>query len=734
MTNKAKSLALGLNPTSYMGVTPQQVPALIVEQRSPTNEDRVLGQLGSLWVVNTGGRSPTFEVWVLVDLTGGEATWVQLFPGAGSSLDFVTDAGTATPVAGVINVLGGSNMNTAGAGNTVTINLDTSISQPTTNASGTQGLYSLGGHTFLHNYGVAGSQGSNTFVGTDAGNLTNTSNPGYNTGIGDGSLLDLTTGNYNSTLGGLALSRLTDGSTNVAVGTGSLEFLVHGNGNTALGYNSGSNYTGSEAGNLLLDHTGVLGESDATHIGSSQTTAFIAGVAGVTVANTNFVTIDTVTGQLGSQVGSGGGGTTQFTTDDANVVTPTAGNVNLHGGSNINTTGSGDTATFNLDNNVTISGTYTTTGGNVVLPATTASAGILKINSANFLHAYGTRNTFVGTVSGDTTLTGADNTGIGDSALGFLTSGAGNTAVGSESGLSLSSGFSNVAVGNLALNSETTGNAQTAIGTSALENILGGTSNVAVGCYSLQDATSGGDNVAVGYNSLSALLTGGGNIAIGVGAGISYVGAESDNILIGNTGTAAESNVIRIGTQGTQTSAYMAGIAGVTVANEQMVTINSSTGQLGVLAGTPVPNYSTGTWTPVIKTGGAAPTGVSYTNQTATFTKIGNCVNFWVQIYFTCTSFTVGGAVIDGLPFTPVTPSGWAGGFVAYPCVFLNVNGGVTMDAGFTYLLGGAIPTATYIALYECRSAGTGSQQLANTNLSSAGTNICLQGQYFTAS
>lgn len=43
---------------------------------------------------------------------------------------FVTDAGTATPALNILNVLGGANINTSGAGNTVTINLDNQILQP----------------------------------------------------------------------------------------------------------------------------------------------------------------------------------------------------------------------------------------------------------------------------------------------------------------------------------------------------------------------------------------------------------------------------------------------------------------------------------------------------------------------------------------------------------------------------------------------------------------------------
>ena len=57
----------------------------------------------------------------------------------------------------------------------------------------------------------------------------------------------------------------------------------------------------------------------------------------------------------------------------------------------------------------------------------------------------------------------------------------------------------------------------------------------------------------------------------------------SNNIYVGNLGALGESYVIRIGTQGTQTSSYVAGIYGVTPSGTtQTVTINSS-GQLGAL-------------------------------------------------------------------------------------------------------------------------------------------------------
>ncbi len=72
-----------------------------------------------------------------------------------------------------------------------------------------------------------------------------------------------------------------------------------------------------------------------------------------------------------------------LTTDDATVVVPVSGNINLLGGSNINTTGSGDDATINLDNSPSVSGsltagtTITATLGNI-----TATNGNLALSTA----------------------------------------------------------------------------------------------------------------------------------------------------------------------------------------------------------------------------------------------------------------------------------------------------------------------------------------------------------------
>jgi hypothetical protein len=80
------------------------------------------------------------------------------------------------------------------------------------------------------------------------------------------------------------------------------------------------------------------------------------------------------------------------------------------------------------------------------------------------------------------------------------------------------------------------------------------------------------------YNNTS----GSNNIALGTSAGINLTPGSND-IEIGNGGVANESGVIRIGTEGTQTATYIAGIMTSPLAVGVAVGISPS-GQLGVRA------------------------------------------------------------------------------------------------------------------------------------------------------
>lgn len=123
----------GLHPLAYMGVNPPSPADLTIRPFAPTPTDSQNFQLGSTWLVPT--TTPE-QYWLLVNLEQGVATWVQLYPSGGgaAATSFPTDAGIATPVAGVLNVLGGANINTSAPGpaNTVQIQLNNNVDIPGT--------------------------------------------------------------------------------------------------------------------------------------------------------------------------------------------------------------------------------------------------------------------------------------------------------------------------------------------------------------------------------------------------------------------------------------------------------------------------------------------------------------------------------------------------------------------------------------------------------------------------
>lgn len=138
-----------------------------------------------------------------------------------------------------------------------------------------------------------------------------TCDAGGNMIVGEGSGNGSITGFSNVALGQSSAAGLSSGSSNVAVGNSSLGALDTGSFNVAVGSSSGVNFTTSESGNICINHQGVVSESNVLRIGDPLSgtqflsAAYIAGIAGVTVSNTNIVTIDTMTGQLGSQAPGG---------------------------------------------------------------------------------------------------------------------------------------------------------------------------------------------------------------------------------------------------------------------------------------------------------------------------------------------------------------------------------------------------------------------------------------------
>ena len=183
--------------------------------------------------------------------------------------------------------------------------------------------------------------------------------------------------------------------------------------------------------------------------------------------------------------------------------------------------------------------------------------------------------------------------GLRSTALGFgalhNNTGQVNTATGAGALGTNSTGYENTANGYSALTTNSTGNSNTALGFEALF-LSTGSSNTAVGSSALWSNTSGSNNTALGANaggSLAAIgyTSGNNNIAIGSGAALNVSGGNNNNIHIGSQGASTDSATIRIGTPGTQTSFFAAGIRGVTTANNNAIpVVIDSAGQLGTVS------------------------------------------------------------------------------------------------------------------------------------------------------
>jgi len=200
--------------------------------------------------------------------------------------------------------------------------------------------------------------------------------------------------------------------------------------------------------------------------------------------------------------------------------------------------------------------------------------------NALFSLTTGTGNTAIGFEALFSNTIGSENTANGGGALFHNMTGNFNTAMGVAALDTNTTGSFNTATGNNALFSNTTGNNNTANGLQALyHNTIGG-NNTANGEDALFINTTGSNNTATGFQALFGNRTGNGNIALGFGAGFNLT-SGSNNIYIGNQG-ATESNHIRIGTVGTQTATFIAGISGATVASGVGVIVGSN-GRLGTV-------------------------------------------------------------------------------------------------------------------------------------------------------
>lgn len=392
-----------------------------------------------------------------------------------------------------------------------------------------------------------------------------------------------------------------NGITSLALTNGQLAIGSTGADPVAAGLTAGTGVTITPAaGSITIAATGSVPISFVTNSGTATPSANTLNVlatttaAGTTPAATtgsgNTVTVDVQTSQAiaatdATKIGLSAFDSAKFTVD-ANGFVSTSG------------TGIAQTITGNTG------GALSPTAGNwniVTANATPIFAGSGSTETLDFAPS-NNFNLVLG--SSLPSASGFLNVGMGYQVLNAMTSGGANSIFGHQAGNNLTTGTQNVAVGNL-----------------AFQGVVTSSNNTMVGYQSGRFITSGGTNSGFGEASLVQLTTGTNNIAVGSIAGFNYASSESSNIVIGNQGTVAESNVIRIGTQGSsagqQNTAFMAGIIGVTNSNPVLTTINSSTGQLGVQALTQFDLVSGGASNAVNLIAPSATSGVPLISQGA---------------------------------------------------------------------------------------------------------------------
>jgi Chaperone of endosialidase len=233
------------------------------------------------------------------DLTGGgtsgsvtlnlDTTKVPLLNAANSFTGNQTINGNLTASGAII----AGSANISGAVSASAINL------PVTSSSSV-GVINIAGGSFLNTAGGT----SNIFVGNGAGSFANTgtydvgigfevlinNTSGTNdAGLGGAALLSNTTGSFNTGLGQVSLVSNTTGGYNTAAGAGSAQLNTTGTANTALGYVAlTTNTVGS--GNTAIGFQADVGAnnlSNATAIGANATVnvsnAMVLGVPGTNV-------------------------------------------------------------------------------------------------------------------------------------------------------------------------------------------------------------------------------------------------------------------------------------------------------------------------------------------------------------------------------------------------------------------------------------------------------------------
>ena len=359
-------------------------------------------------------------------------------------------------------------------------------------------------------------------------------------------------------IGHNSLVKCTAGGNNIAIGN-ALSNLLTGTSNIAVGAFAGQAYTAGETNNICIGATGEIGENNVVRVGTSTHTA--AYLPTTILSNSTTLTI----GSTASQTLKLLDGTTNNTQGRA-LVCDATGNArwSWEVGKVLD---SANNFLANQTLGASIIGSSNVGIGNKAYQSISTST----INNYNVA---------IGNQAMESTLTPGNttsyNVAIGFNALQRTSNNQSNICIGSYSGTRYNVSESN----NIILGSNDKAGDSCVIRIGQDDQVTN-PQLIALGSRALAGST--GANIAIGRNALTALTTGSKNIAVGDFAGEAYTSNETNNICMGATGVAGESNIVRVGTS-THTAAYL---PRVILSNSTSLTIGSSASQtLKLLDGT----------------------------------------------------------------------------------------------------------------------------------------------------
>lgn len=690
-------MAFFKNVRRYLGVAAQNPPDLILATRAPLTSDLAYS-IGDIWVDTSTNLS--FQ---LTSVVAASANWTLLGPGS-SDVDTLTGdtGGPIAPVGGNIDLLGGTNLATAGTAGTLTFNLDdaitlaTSVTSPIYTSAAAMAINAPAGQNITIKMGDAAGANKVSFVDSASVEVAAIdSNGGFTMGAitFTGLLTALASATINTA--GTALNLATDADTaTVNIGTGAAARTINiGTSAQANLVNIGS-VTGAAALTLKAGTGNFVLQGDTATtiaIGTSLTTGTITiGDTG----NTGTMTISSSTGiqtvnianSNGAKTINIGDGVSGNTITVANGINTSAQTVSIANGN------SGADSTVSI-----LSGTGT------------AGAGVLALGSNTRVTTIGIGNvapaaTRVTTVNGgnsaqdDTVSILNGNPSAGTQTVNILSGAAsGGTQV-----LNLAAGAS-VKTVNLATGAAVSNNINIG-GTGANVIAIGNTQtdgSVAVGSAMTTGTVSiGGTGAQTGTVTISA-STGAQTIAIG-----NANGAKTINI-----GSGISGNTISIG-NGANTSAQILNLAAGASGADSTVNVLSG----NATAGTSTLNLATGTSVKVITIGGSGANTITIGNtQTGGSVAIGDAM--------TTGTIAIGGS---GAQTGTITVAGGTG---AQTINVANSTGGKTVNiatgAGAnTVTLGSSNTTSTTTI-----QAGSGNVNVVgNLSLSSVATQFRMNG------